>query len=426
MFGFQAAGAAPIVLGAPGAAPDDHRHRHPDRQPRVLGRAPIGARDESGGLIDAVTDEQILEAYRLLARTEGVFVEPASAASRGRAAADRGRRPAVPAGSTVVCTLTGNGLKDPDWAISCTEPVPCRSTAEAVAVASRAGLTMAGTGARQPRAVHVRVPATSANLGPGFDTFGLALDRLRRGQRARRRRTGLLVEVAGDGADEVPATTSIWSSGRCATAFAGSAVSRAGTGPGLRATAFRTARGLGSSAAAIVAGLLLAARAGRRRRRVPAARRRGARPGDRDGGPPRQRCPRLFGGFTHAPGRRRPAPGAVRVDVHPAIVPVVVVPAHRALDRSHPRVAAGDRCRTPTPTFNAARAALLVHALTGRPAPAAGGHRRPAAPGLPGAGHAASRAQLVAELRGQGIAGGDLRRRAVGAGAGRDRVEVGA
>jgi threonine synthase len=75
------------------------------------------ARDESGGLIDAVTDKQILEAYRLCARSEAVFVEPASAASVAgllQTAAD-GR---LPAGSLVVCTVTGNGLKDPEWAIT--------------------------------------------------------------------------------------------------------------------------------------------------------------------------------------------------------------------------------------------------------------------------------------------------------------------
>ena len=73
----------------------------------------IDARDASDGLIDAVTDEQILAAYRLLATTEGVFVEPASAASVAGllATAADGR---LPRGSLVVCTVTGHGLKDPD------------------------------------------------------------------------------------------------------------------------------------------------------------------------------------------------------------------------------------------------------------------------------------------------------------------------
>ena len=82
----------------------------------------LDARDASGGLIDSVTDREILNTYRMLARAEGVFVELASAASvagllKSAAAGlvDRGR--------TVVCTVTGHGLKDPDWAVS-TAPSP--------------------------------------------------------------------------------------------------------------------------------------------------------------------------------------------------------------------------------------------------------------------------------------------------------------
>ncbi|MCW2528213.1 MAG: thrC2, partial [Pseudonocardiales bacterium] len=96
------------------------------------------ARDESSGLIDAVTDRQILEAYRFVARNEAVFVEPASAASIAgllMTAAD-GR---LPAGSTVVCTVTGNGLKDPEWAISAA-PAPVTVPVDAAAAASYLGL----------------------------------------------------------------------------------------------------------------------------------------------------------------------------------------------------------------------------------------------------------------------------------------------
>ncbi|HZZ97452.1 MAG TPA: threonine synthase [Jatrophihabitantaceae bacterium] len=116
MFGFQAAGAAPIVNGAPVLAPVTIATAIRIGNPASWTLAEQ-ARDESGGLIDAVTDKQILEAYRLVARSEAVFVEPASAASVAgllMTAAD-GR---LPAGSTVVCTVTGNGLKDPEWAIT--------------------------------------------------------------------------------------------------------------------------------------------------------------------------------------------------------------------------------------------------------------------------------------------------------------------
>jgi len=116
MFGFQAAGAAPIVLGAPVLAPMTIATAIRIGNPASWTSAEA-ARDESRGVIDAVTDKQILEAYRLLARSEGVFVEPASAASVAGllATAADGR---LPAGSVVVCTLTGHGLKDPEWAIS--------------------------------------------------------------------------------------------------------------------------------------------------------------------------------------------------------------------------------------------------------------------------------------------------------------------
>jgi threonine synthase len=116
MFGFQAAGAAPIVLGAPVLRPMTIATAIRIGNPASWTFAEQ-ARDESGGLIDAVTDKQILEAYRLVARSEAVFVEPASAASVAGmlATAADGR---LPAGSTVVCTVTGNGLKDPEWAIS--------------------------------------------------------------------------------------------------------------------------------------------------------------------------------------------------------------------------------------------------------------------------------------------------------------------
>jgi threonine synthase len=116
LFGFQAAGAAPLVVGAPVKAPVTIATAIRIGNPASWTGAEM-ARDESHGLIDAVTDKQILEAYRLLARSEGVFVEPASAASVAGllATAADGR---LPAGSVVVCTLTGHGLKDPEWAIS--------------------------------------------------------------------------------------------------------------------------------------------------------------------------------------------------------------------------------------------------------------------------------------------------------------------
>jgi threonine synthase len=138
MFGFQAAGAAPIVIGAPVLHPLTIATAIRIGNPASWTMAEQ-ARDESGGLIDAVTDKQILEAYRLIARSEGIFVEPASAASiAGLLMTARDGR--IPSGSTVVCTVTGNGLKDPDWAIS-GAPKPVTVPVDGHAAAVQLGLT---------------------------------------------------------------------------------------------------------------------------------------------------------------------------------------------------------------------------------------------------------------------------------------------
>ena len=136
MLGFQAAGSAPIVDG------------HPITDPKTLATAiKIGnpaswkqaeaARDESGGLIDKVTDDEIVAAYKMLAGKVGVFAEPASAASVAGILkkAGEGYFPAVPAGETrdIVCVLTGHGLKDPERAIKCLDyPVVVDATLENV------------------------------------------------------------------------------------------------------------------------------------------------------------------------------------------------------------------------------------------------------------------------------------------------------
>jgi threonine synthase len=134
MLGFQASGAAPIVGGAPVLSPVTVATAIRIGNPASWQLA-TAARDQSGGLIDAVTDDQILAAYRLLAREEGVFGEPASAAGVAGLlqACERGQ---VAAGSVVVCTITGNGLKDPATAISgCPEPAVVAADPGAVAAA---------------------------------------------------------------------------------------------------------------------------------------------------------------------------------------------------------------------------------------------------------------------------------------------------
>jgi threonine synthase len=121
MLGFEAEGAAPIVLG----------RRVPD--PKTLATAiKIGnpaswtgatdARDQSGGRIETVTDDEIVEAYRMLADVEGVFVEPASAASVA-GIRKLGARGALAGLRTIVCTVTGHGLKDPERAVAVSRAV---------------------------------------------------------------------------------------------------------------------------------------------------------------------------------------------------------------------------------------------------------------------------------------------------------------
>jgi threonine synthase len=135
MFGFQAAGAAPLVRGEPVRDPETVATAIRVGNPASWAGA-VGAKDESGGLFDALTDERILTAYRLLASREGVFVEPSSAISVAGllATAADGR---LPAGSVVVCTVTGHGLKDPETALRGmveVEPVPVDPTAVAHAL----------------------------------------------------------------------------------------------------------------------------------------------------------------------------------------------------------------------------------------------------------------------------------------------------
>ncbi len=115
MWGFQAAGSAPIVHGAPVEHPETIATAIRIGNPASWEQA-VAARDESGGVIDAVTDDEILAAYHLIAQREALFCEPASAASvagllKLHAAGKLDR------GLTVTCTLTGNGLKDPQWAL---------------------------------------------------------------------------------------------------------------------------------------------------------------------------------------------------------------------------------------------------------------------------------------------------------------------
>ena len=142
MWGFQAAGAAPLVTGHPVDEPETIATAIRIGNPASWDKA-IAARDESGGLIDSVEDEQIIRAHRLLSSTEGIFIEPGSAASiAGLLKMHEAGQ--VPQGAVIVCTVTGHGLKDADWALKAAEgefeaksvPVDAVSAARALGLES--------------------------------------------------------------------------------------------------------------------------------------------------------------------------------------------------------------------------------------------------------------------------------------------------
>ncbi|BBD54079.1 Threonine synthase [Planktothrix agardhii] len=114
MMGFQAAGAAPLVFGYPVENPETLATAIRIGNPASWDFA-VAAKDASKGSFNAVTDAEILDAYRLLASGEGIFCEPASAASVAGLLKVKDQ---VPEGIKIVCVLTGNGLKDPDTAIT--------------------------------------------------------------------------------------------------------------------------------------------------------------------------------------------------------------------------------------------------------------------------------------------------------------------
>jgi threonine synthase len=126
MFGFQAAGSAPIVLGHVVKNPDTIATAIRIGNPASWELA-IAARETSNGYFGAITDEKILEAYRILAAEVGIFVEPASAASVA-GLLERAEAGQIPKGATVVLTVTGHGLKDPQWALRAADGTDVKPT----------------------------------------------------------------------------------------------------------------------------------------------------------------------------------------------------------------------------------------------------------------------------------------------------------
>jgi threonine synthase len=133
MCGYQAAGAAPFIKGKMIDNPETIATAIRIGRPQSWDFA-WRAQKESGGWFDKFSDEKILAAQKMLAGQEGIFCEPASAASLAGALQDIGNGK-IKEGATIVCTLTGNGLKDPDTAISqCKkkQPITIEATLDAV------------------------------------------------------------------------------------------------------------------------------------------------------------------------------------------------------------------------------------------------------------------------------------------------------
>jgi homoserine kinase len=258
----------------------------------------------------------------------------------------------------------------------------------------RAGQNLASS------AVTVRVPATSANLGPGFDSFGLALARYDEAT-AVLQSDGLLVEVVGVGAGEVPLDHEHLVVRAISRAFR--EVGRELPGLRLRCTnCIPHGGGLGSSASAIIAGLLLGRElvAGTGGRRL--SDQQILELGTELEGHPDNVAPALFGGFTLAYINAAGAPVAVRRDVHPDIR-VIVFSAHQASSTMHTRGLLPAMVPHADASANAAAAGLLVHAITVDPGyllPATRDrlHQDYRAPAMPDS------ARLVADLRAAGIA----------------------
>jgi threonine synthase len=137
MMGFQAAGAAPIVLG--------HKVEKPETIATAIRignpaswQGAVAAQQESGGTIAMVTDEEIIDAYNLVASKAGVFCEPASAASVA-GLLKKVKEGKIPDGSLVVCILTGHGLKDPDTAVNYGENKPIKAPCKLEAIVRELG-----------------------------------------------------------------------------------------------------------------------------------------------------------------------------------------------------------------------------------------------------------------------------------------------
>ena len=415
MWGFQAAGAAPIVARRAGRATPTRSRLRSASATRRPGHGAIAARDESGGLIDAVTDEPILDAQRLLSAREGVFVEPASRRVGRRAAAvpRAGRARPRPARRLHRDRQRAQGHRD-----GAVAELTVRTDDRAgrrVGGGARAGLGLVTGDEPRPGAVTVRSRRPAPTSGrASTPSASHSSSTTRCGSRATPPAATRRRAVTGEGAGDVPARRDPPGGPRHARERSTRSAVEA---PALALAARNRiphGRGLGSSAAAVVAGVLAARAlvAGA----ADARRRRAARLAAAIEGHPDNAAAALLGGLTIAwtgdDGRRpRGAPRAVA----PSCAPPSCVPGRRAVDRDRARAAAGAPSRTPTRRTppvglpcswrrSRRRPDLLLAATEDRL------HQDYRAPAMP------ATAALVARLRAAGLRRGGVRCRAHRAG----------
>ena len=362
LYGFQAEGAAPLVHGAPVENPETVasaiRIGNPARWEEAM-----DAFTASRGRVAAVSDEQILDAYRWLAATEGVFCEPASAASVAGLLAHglpvvEGTAPP----ESVVCVLTGHGLKDPDTALGKAPAViNCENDLSAV-----------------ERAVfdydRSRQPAASASPPPR-PTSGRATTRWRRRCRCtsswRSRRPASSRSTRAGSTSRPGATTSSCAPSRACTPADGIAFRLRSEIP--------LARGLGSSAAAIVAGLFAADHlfelALSKEEML-------ARATELEGHPDNVAAS-IYGGFVICGEGEGGAPSAARFDPPAGLEAIAVIPRRGGLDRARPRGAAGRGAAGRRRRQRLRRVAAGARPARGRPRPDRPRPRRPHPPAAP-------------------------------------------
>ncbi|MHC1782906.1 MAG: threonine synthase [Anaerolineaceae bacterium] len=247
ILGVQAEGSAPLVLGHPVNNPETVATAIRIGRP-ARGEQALLAAEESGGRIIAVSDDEILFMQRRLAAS-GVWVEPASAAGVAGLAHEIRAGRFDPKGKRIVAVCTGHGMKDPDI-IAKSMPAPTLVPAELAALED----FIHRENKWNLKPVKVAVPATSANLGPGFDCLALALD-LWNEAVFEPSSNGYSVKIEGEGKDELPGDED-----NLIIQSASSVFKRVGaTCPGLKVTCLNRiplSSGLGSSAAATLMGLL--------------------------------------------------------------------------------------------------------------------------------------------------------------------------